>query len=120
MHHKGKRSERKKLFEHHWETISNPLNFVMISSPIYLKVPVPPSPPKKKPMALALLSPHDVMDPILRGLRRWWEGLNCEFAEGKMWILLTNYGRSDEESGSALISPFLRREGLARPQIAPL
>lgn len=78
---KEKRSDRRNLFVHHCKTFPNPLNFVMISGPNYLRV-FP-----KKPAALVLLSPGDVMDPI-------WE----DYADGgrdelcvsprKMWIPL--------------------------------
>lgn len=74
----------------------------MISGPVFLRV-FP-----KKPKALVLLSPDDVMDPI-------WE----DYADGgrdelrvswrKMWIPLTNYRKNDEKFGFTWISSFLQK-----------
>lgn len=102
MHHKGKRSDRNNLFVHHCKTFPNPLNFVMISGPIYLRV-FP-----KKPAALMLLSPGDVMDPIWGDYADGGRDEQC-FSRRKMWIPLTNYGKNDEEFGFTLISSFLWR-----------
>lgn len=53
-----KENDHKNICVHHCKIFPNPLNFVMISGPNYLRLF------QKKPTALMSLSPGDVMDPI--------------------------------------------------------
>lgn len=101
MHHKGKRSDRDDLFVHHCKTFPNPLNFVMIPGTNHSRV-FP-----KKPAALMLLSPGDVMDPIWEDYADGGRDERC-VRQRKMRIPPTNYGNNDEEFGFAFISSFLR------------
>lgn len=55
-----------------------------------------------------LLSPGDVMDPIWEDYADGGRDEQC-VSRGKMWILLTNYGKNDEELGFTIISSLLQR-----------
>lgn len=103
MHHKGKRSDRKKSFRTSSQNLSKSLKLCYDFWPKLFKTF-----PKEAGGSHVVIT-RWCHRPNLRGLRRWWERWTVCYTQRKKWIPLTNYGKDDDEFGFALLSSFLRR-----------